>query len=212
MKTHTSKSILLFIALSAMPLSMASGATVFNFESGFTAGQTSFNGGGLAVSLGGPLVVTEFPTFGSSGGDWFVDSGFGTPVSGNAGNISVSTAGIAGFKLLSMDLWTSNNAGSNFAAGNVTLKGMLAGGGSVSAIVSVNPTGNSGEDWDITNDLSVFSGLVLTSVEFSLGAGIDYLAIDNLGMEAVTTVPEPGSLLLTALPLGAWFLRRRVNR
>ncbi len=82
----------------------------------------------------------------------------------------------------------------------------------MSGIVSVNPTGNSGEDRDITNDLSVFSGLVLTSVEFSLGAGIDHLAIDNLGTEALTTVPEPDSLLLTALPLGAWFLRRRVDR
>lgn len=212
MKSHPLKSVLLLLAFTATTQSVARGATVFGFESGLSNGQTSFSGGGLDVSLGSPLIVTEFPTFGSGGGNWFLDSGFGTPVTGYAGKISVSTSGVAGFRLLSMDLWTSNNAGANYAAGSVSLKGILAGGGSVTSVVNVNPTGNAGQDWDTTNDLSAFTGLVFTSVEITLGAGIDYVAIDNLGMEAVAAVPEPSAAWLSLIALGGLLRRRRPDR
>lgn len=81
----------------------------------------------------------------------------------------------------------------------------------MSGVVDVTPSGNGGLDWDTTNDLSVFSGLVITSLEISLGMGINYVAIDNLNMESVATVPEPTSFLLTMLAFGGCFLRRRVK-
>ena len=199
------------IAFLTLSLAAVRGATVFTFESGFTAGQTSFTRGDLTVSLGGPLVLTEFPTFGSGEGDWFMDSGFGVPVAGNAGSISVTTTAIAGFELLGVDLWTSNDGGGTYTAGNITLTGLFAGGGSASAVVAVTPTGNSGLDWDTSIDLSAFAGKTLTSLEISLGAGINYVAIDNLSMGSVAAVPEPGAVLLSALSFGALCLRRRVG-
>ena len=36
-----------------------------------------------------------------------------------------------------------------------------------------------------------------------------FLAIDDVSVSAATVVPEPGSLLLMLLALGAWSLRRR---
>ncbi len=207
------KTALSLIAFLSLPLAAVRGATVFTFESGFTAGQTTFTQGDLTVFLGGQLMVTEFPTFGSGEGDWFIDTGYGMPVSGDAGSISVTTTAIAGFRLLGMDLWTSNDGGNNYAAGNVTLTGLLANGGSVSTVVAVTPTGDGGSDWDTTIDLSVFAGKTLTSLEISLGPEINNIGIDNLSMESVAAVPEPsGHLALLALGSTGLLTRRRLKR
>lgn len=207
------KTTLSLIAFLTLPLAAVRGATVFTFESGFTAGQTSFTQGDLTVSLGGQLVVTEFPTYGSGEGDWFIDSGFGMPVSGNAGSISVTTTAISGFRLLGMDLWTSNDGGDTYTAGNVTLTGWFADGGSVSTVLAVTPTGNGGLDWDTSIDLSAFAGKTLTSLEISLGPEINNIGIDNLSMESVAAVPEPsGQLALLALGSAGILTRRRLKR
>lgn len=204
MKNAISLAACLIISASAVRA-----ATLFTFESGFIPGQTTFTQGDLSVTLSGGLSVMEFPTFGSGEGDWFIDSGYGLPVAGSAGSIVVSTSSIAGFRLTGLDLWTSNDAGNNFTPGNVTLTGNLAGGGSFSAILAVNPTGNGGLNWDTTNDLSAFSGKTLTSIGISLGTGINYLAIDNLALESVASIPEPGAMALTLLAGGALLLRRK---
>jgi hypothetical protein len=212
MKIHhckTTLTLLTLLTLLAASLSSLRGATVFTFESGFSSGQTSFTQGDLTVSLGSPLLVTEFSTFGSGEGDWFIDSGFGAPVSGSVGSISVSTTAISGFELLGMDFWTSNDGGGTYASGNVTLTGLLASGGSVTSVIAVTPAGNGGLDWDTSIDLSVFSGKTLTSVEISLGAGINYLAIDNLAMQSVAAVPEPVTALLGGVGMCALLRRRR---
>lgn len=183
-------------------------AVIVGFETGFDEGETTFIADGANFAFDTYLIVTQFATFGSGGGNWFVDSGFGEPRTGSLGAMSITSPGMA-FYFTGVDLWTSNNAGNNYATGSVTIVGTLTDSSTVSTTLTVAPTGNAGLDWDTTNDLSAFSGLALTSVEFILGPGINYLAIDNIGLETVM-IPEPSTtLLLTAFAAFPLLRRRR---
>jgi hypothetical protein len=190
-------------------VSLAEAAEVLDFESGFTNGQQSFVADGLDIVLTGDLIVTQFASFGSGGGGWFMDSTFGNSQTGNFGAFTTTSPGQA-FEVTDMHLWSSDDGGSNEVTGDINLIGTLLGGGSVTSTITVAPTGVSGNDWDMTTDLSAFSGLALTSLAFEVTGSVNYLAIDKM---EITAVPEPSSFMLGAgfLSLVSVLIRRGRN-
>ncbi len=147
------------------------------FESGYSSGDTSFANSGVTFTLDNTLAIAEFATFGSGGGDFFIDSGYGQSRSGSLGSVTADAA--HSFELTGLDLWTSNDGGNNNSNATIRLIGTKAVGGTVSLDVLVEPTGYTGNDWDTSNDVSAFSGIQLTALEFQLVSGANYLAIDN---------------------------------
>lgn len=171
--------------------SSASADGIQNFTTGYSSGATSFTDDGLNFSLTGYLSVFNSDDCGSGGDDYYVDSGYGSSSAGFIGAIICTTPG-SGFYFTGVDLWTSASQGAINASGIVTIIGTNAlTGATITDLITVQPTGSTGADWDTTNDLSSFSGIALSSVEFHLNdASIDYVAIDNFAVTAVS-VPEP---------------------
>ena len=186
--------------------SAANAAVVLSFESGFINGQQAFVADGIDIVLTGDLIVTEFASFGSGGGNWFMDSTYLTSQTGVFGAFTTTTPNKA-FQVTDMHLWTSNDGGGNDATGNINLIGTLFGGGTVSDTITVSPTGFTGADWDTTINLSAFAGLALTSLAFEVTGSIDYVAIDQL---SITAVPEPSIAVLGAgfIAMGIVLFRR----
>lgn len=153
-----------------------------------TDGATSFSMDGGTFSLTSFLTVEEFSPFGSGGDARYIDSGFGQSRSGSVGTIAVSGAMVS-FQLVTLDAWTSNDGGNNFASGiTVTFTGTRLIGGTISEAIVVTPTGNTGLDWDETLSFSsgIWSGVDLVSLDISIGAGADFIALDDVNFTSVT--------------------------
>lgn len=180
------------------PLSYGAVLVTEDFET-FSSGDTSFTSNGVNFSLTNNLRIYRIDTYGSGGGNFFVDTGYGSGVSGNVGSFTVTNAYT--FELTGLHLWTSNDAGNNYSIGTVRLTGTLAGGGTVTQDVLVEPTGITGNDWDTTNTISNFAGQQLISLAFEILSGANYLAIDKLSFTPQVANSTPTlSIANTTLP------------
>ena len=79
----------------------------------------------------------------------------------------------------------------------------------MSQILVVTSTDKGGLDWDICNDLSIFAGKTVTTLNISLGIGLNDVPIDNLALEPMASVPEPSAALLGGLGVLGLLRRRR---
>lgn len=157
-----------------------------------TNNATVFAQNGLTFSSSGDLRVRNSINFGSGSSDFFLDTGAGNGASsGNVGSITATTSN-KGFKLLSVDGWTSNNDGSTHATGVVTFRGTRYGGGTVQTNKTITPTNSTGTGWqqNISFIGTPLEGEVLSSLEIIIVSGINHIGIDNFRFEIIDLLPE----------------------
>lgn len=204
----------LIAALGFFPviISNLTAAVTVSFESGFNINDTTFNADGGSFTFDNHLVITRFDGFGSGGGNWFVDSGFGVARSGSVGSLNITSANLA-FYVTSLDLWTSNDRGNTNATGQVTLIGKRPDLTTISTTILVQPTGFSGNDWDTSNNILAFSNVPLISLDFQIGSGLNYIAVDRIALQTVV-IPEPNTaaLAIAAAALSLVYRRRDSNK
>lgn len=170
--------LLLTVAISTSPLLSQ---TTEGFETGYTAGATTFNGPtGETFLLTSDLRITNFDTYGAGGSDWFIDTGI---LEGNdnmpASQIVLQDV-LKTFTLESVKMWTSGTDGSSYAVGFVTLTG-TGPGGNVSHIFTVAPTGNSGLDWvELSMNGTLLQGAALQTITITYGSTLNYVSLDDL--------------------------------
>ncbi|MEM1217085.1 MAG: hypothetical protein AAGJ82_15430, partial [Bacteroidota bacterium] len=125
------------------------------------------------------MEIGEFITGGSSGSDRFLDTGAGDGgSSGNVGEISITTPSKV-FELLEVDLWPSADDGTSRVAGDVMFLGTKPDGTTVSHTFTVPNSGSFAWEEGLSFAGTPFAGTQLTKVAVSLGAGVNYVAIDD---------------------------------
>lgn len=135
--------------------------------------------------------VSNAPTFGAGGGNFFIETPFGIASTGG----TISKAGsVASFKLAGFDAWTSNDQGNTFKAGvNVQFTGNVLGGGTVTQTFTINPTGNAGTQWHFGLTFnSTFQAASLTSLQVTIlgtGNAANYIALDNIVFSSTSLLP-----------------------
>lgn len=164
-------------------------------------GATSFTQDGFAFSVDGDFRIENFGSYGSGPSDFWLGTGSFSQDGGTVGNTgSIIIDGANNyFTLTSFDAWTSNDNGSSFIVGFITLEAIEFGTGNIfNTSVFVEPTGVFGGDWDMSISLAGTSleGLRMSSISANLDqSGINYLALDNLNIR-VAQVNAPATLLI----------------
>ncbi len=161
-----------------------------NYE-GETTGGTTFSQNSIAFNATNALKVEFSNGFGSGSSSYWLGTVAGNGGnSGSVGKIVATTANTA-FRIYQIDAWTSNNDGSVHASGNVTFTGTLFGGGTVTTTILVTPTASNGTGWDNLSFVGTpLENQNLTELEIILGAGLNYIGLDNFCFTAVSTAPE----------------------
>lgn len=145
------------------------------FEGEPVPGQ-AFSESGNMFTTTLPLRVFQSSNFGCCPSSFFMD-GNGA---GNVGSVQYTNAGIGGFILQEVDMWTSSNA-NTFAVGNVTITGTTPNGTNISHTFTVTPTGNTGADFQHkTFTGTPLANQVLRSFSVTNVSPINYVQIDNL--------------------------------
>ncbi len=159
--------------------------TIETFETE-TPGGTTFSEGSVPFNLTGNLLIESATGFGCCPSNRFM--GTGTNNGGSTGSVGQAKVSIQGkgFQLQELDAWTSNNDGLDFAVGNVTFIGTRPNGTTISYTTEVNPTGDSGTDFEHLNFAGTpLEGITLINLEIQLAPNLNYIAIDNFKFLAV---------------------------
>ena len=171
----------LALAILFMNPALQAQTTTEGFENGYADGATQFNGpGGEVFQLTSDFRIVYYPPYGNDGSAYFIDTG---ALEGNT-NTPPSRIVLANadktFELRKVHVWTSSDDGASYATGTVTFAG-TGPSGAVSQSFLIEPTGNTGQDWDVV-DLSgsSFDGTPLQQVTVTYSAGLDYVALDDI--------------------------------
>lgn len=156
---------------------------------------TSFSQNSIAFTVSDQLKIRNAPPFGSGSSGFFLDTGIGnggSPV-GSVGSISINTLN-KGFKLISLDCWTSNNDGAagSQSVGSIKFKGTLSAGGTVEVEQHITPTGDIPAGWvkNISFLGTPFEGAILASLSIEIVNGANYVSIDNFNYVTANIDPE----------------------
>lgn len=212
---NVAKSLIASLVLVVASLAPAAQATVINFNNlaGSSGGNYTYIQTGTAYTNSGFRFLGANADFlmtsNYSGGDTGYSAYNGTDFFMAYNMFTISSATAVPFKVNSIDLVKWND----YAAGTqATLTGNKAGGGTVTRIIDLNTIKNmdihTGNDFT-TYALSGFDNLSSLTITHNFN---DYLAMDNLVVNA-TSVPEPSSLALFGLAMAACaFVRRRAGK
>ncbi len=151
-----------------------------DFEGEIVGGMT-FSEPEAAFSLTNDLEIGFYAPGGGggAGSDNYLDTGAGDgSSSGSVGKIQLTTANTV-FQLLQVDLYPSGDDGNMTASGNVTFTGTRPDMTTVSHTFSVIPPGDFSWAENLSFSGTPLDGENLTEVEVILGAGLDYVGIDN---------------------------------
>ncbi|HZV65688.1 MAG TPA: PEP-CTERM sorting domain-containing protein, partial [Telluria sp.] len=217
---NAAKSLVATLILAAASLAPTAYATVIDFNHlagtnvpgySFNYGQYTWFGPGAGFTDNGFSFVGTSDDYligtaysGANDGSYLAYNGTDYFMAYNTFTISSATA--APFKVNSLDLARWNDYGNVTQA---TLTGYKVGGGTVTQVVNLNTGSNAGKQTGNDFNTFVLSGFDNLSALTISHDGYDYLAMDNLVVNA-TTVPEPSSLALFGLAVaGCAFMRRR---
>lgn len=146
-------------------------------------GSTSFTSNGQAFSLTTGFHISVAPTWGANGSDVYVDNSS----SGSIGDIvSIQTSNSAAFTMKDVDIYLSNDLGSNpGGTGSIIIRGKLAG----SNVFTI--TKSTGINDDLNNNNGFFNVNFATEggadnrltnideLQFELTGDFNYIAIDD---------------------------------
>ena len=168
---------------------------VETFE-GETNNALTFSQNGINFNSSGHLKVRNASNFGSGSSHFFLDTGIGngpTPI-GSAGSLTITTPNL-GFKVIAIDVWTSNNDGAvnSQSASSIKFKGTKSDGtGTVEVTKAITPSGDIPGGWvqNVSFSSTPLEGVALNGLEILIVSGANYVSLDNFSYVTVNTDPE----------------------
>jgi len=156
----------------------------------------TFTTSGVVFNLTGDFGITEFTDFScggtNSGLNRYIDTGYGDgPSSGVVGSITPTVPGVT-FEVsttIAQCVWTAEDDGNNNFDGTIRVTGTKVDDTSISEDFFIDTEIDDSIMSSYTFSSTIWRGITLKSLQFEIisPADVDYIAMDNIVFETITT-------------------------